>query len=197
MPEQTTYHGFTQSYQGIVHVLISDVLICQAFDPSTTSTYPPAKQFKAIWDTGATGTVITKKVVDECGLSPINITKIQHCGGVSESNVYLINIILPNGVGVQQVQVTEADLGDNADVLIGMNIITMGDFAITNKNGKTMFSFRYPSLEHIDFGKQPKFAPQHLSPISPIKAASKICRNAPCHCGSGKKYKKCCGSNVI
>jgi len=24
----------------------------------------------------------------------------------------------------------------------------------------------------------------------------KICRNDPCPCGSGKKYKKCCGANV-
>jgi len=25
------------------------------------------------------------------------------------------------------------------------------------------------------------------------RASSKIGRNAPCSCGSGKKYKKCCG----
>ena len=28
---------------------------------------------------------------------------------------------------------------------------------------------------------------------SPPKTSSKIERNAPCPCGSGKKYKKCCG----
>ena len=27
----------------------------------------------------------------------------------------------------------------------------------------------------------------------PAEAADKIGRNAPCPCGSGKKYKKCCG----
>ncbi|MBC8006284.1 MAG: SEC-C domain-containing protein [Verrucomicrobia bacterium] len=32
----------------------------------------------------------------------------------------------------------------------------------------------------------------YLSP-EPIKT-DKIERNAPCPCGSGKKYKKCCGS---
>ena len=26
--------------------------------------------------------------------------------------------------------------------------------------------------------------------------STKIDRNAPCPCGSGKKYKKCCGANV-
>jgi hypothetical protein len=32
-----------------------------------------------------------------------------------------------------------------------MDIITQGDFAITNFGGRTMFSFRLPSLESIDF----------------------------------------------
>jgi hypothetical protein len=32
-----------------------------------------------------------------------------------------------------------------------MNIISRGDFAVTNKGGITKFSFRIPSLVHIDF----------------------------------------------
>jgi len=31
-----------------------------------------------------------------------------------------------------------------------------------------------------------------LNPVKPA-ASNKINRNAPCPCGSGKKYKKCCG----
>ena len=30
-------------------------------------------------------------------------------------------------------------------------------------------------------------------PKEPAKAKDKIGRNDPCPCGSGKKYKKCCG----
>ncbi|MSP00047.1 MAG: hypothetical protein EXR07_03195 [Acetobacteraceae bacterium] len=29
-------------------------------------------------------------------------------------------------------------------------------------------------------------------PSEPVRSASKIGRNEPCPCGSGKKYKKCC-----
>ena len=29
--------------------------------------------------------------------------------------------------------------------------------------------------------------------VKPIKAAGAVGRNDPCPCGSGKKYKKCCG----
>jgi preprotein translocase subunit SecA len=31
------------------------------------------------------------------------------------------------------------------------------------------------------------------SPRKPVKAGEKVGRNAPCPCGSGKKYKECCG----
>ena len=48
-------------------------------------------------------------------------------------------------------RVTKARLSVDADVLIGMDIIGTGDFAVTNLNGLTKFSFRVPSLEHIDF----------------------------------------------
>ena len=37
------------------------------------------------------------------------------------------------------------------DVLIGMDIITQGDFAVTNRCGRTKFSFRFPSQADIDF----------------------------------------------
>ena len=30
-------------------------------------------------------------------------------------------------------------------------------------------------------------------PVEPIQAEQKPERNDPCPCGSGKKYKKCCG----
>lgn len=36
-------------------------------------------------------------------------------------------------------------------LLIGMDIIGLGDFAVTNANDKTTFSFRIPSVREIDF----------------------------------------------
>lgn len=32
-----------------------------------------------------------------------------------------------------------------------------------------------------------------LNPPQPVTAEKKVGRNEPCPCGSGKKYKKCCG----
>ena len=33
-------------------------------------------------------------------------------------------------------------------------------------------------------------------PVEPIKVDKKPDRNDPCPCGSGKKYKKCCGKQA-
>ena len=35
---------------------------------------------------------------------------------------------------------------------------------------------------------------QALTPHEPIRREATPDRNAPCPCGSGKKYKKCCGA---
>ena len=117
------------------------------------------KEYLAIWDTGATHSAITKKVVDDLRLQPTGMRETRHAGGKSSNNTYLVNIALPNRVIVPSVRVTEVQLipDDNVSddrqpqLLIGMDIIGLGDFAVTNANGKTTFSFRIPSVEEIDF----------------------------------------------
>jgi len=90
-------------------------------------------------------------------------------------------------VAFQKIMATEGDLA-GAEMLVGMDIINKGDFAVTNKDGQTVFSFRIPSLECIDFNKAkpPACRPIEKKEITP-------CRNSKCPCGSGKKYKQCCG----
>ena len=53
---------------------------------------------------------------------------------------------------VKALNVTECSaLSSYFEILIGMDIIGLGDFAITNKNNKTTLSFCLPSLAEIDF----------------------------------------------
>lgn len=178
-------HSFTLFHDGITLAIQSPVQIAESFDPNNHP-HPPLKEYLAIWDTGATGTVITERVAKECGLLPISMCRVETAGGTRDSSVYLVNIRLPNGVGIQNLKVTEATLNGDVDILIGMDIIAGGDFAITNKDGKTVFSYRVPSMECIDFVKNDN-APG-IPAVSPG-----IGRNNPCICGSGKKYKYCCG----
>jgi len=76
------------------------------------------------------------------------------------------------------------------------------------KEGFDMFeemiaNIQSETLRHLYFGriqmKQPNEAPKGTSnqggARTPVNAGKKIGRNAPCPCGSGEKYKNCCGKN--
>ena len=113
-------------------------------------------EFTALWDTGATNSVITQNVVDACGLKPTGFGSIFHAQGESRNiERFLVNIGLPNNVAFPGLPVTLGVL-ISADILIGMDIIGRGDFAVSNFNGRTKFSFRFPSQRDIDFVKESK-----------------------------------------
>jgi hypothetical protein len=49
----------------------------------------------------------------------------------------------------------EVDLSTSqCDLLLEMDVITLGDFSVTNYDNKTLYSFRTPSVCHVDFVKQ-------------------------------------------
>lgn len=70
--------------------------------------------------------------------------------------------------------------------------------------GKVKFSFRYRSggrdfsqLEVASFQRvdgEWRYDEREVNPKQPPVRVDKIGRNDPCHCGSGKKYKKCHGA---
>lgn len=114
------------------------------------------KRYSAIWDTGATNTGVTPRVASECGLVPIGQTRVVGVHGEDLSNVYLIDVHLPNGLTVHEITASEMPglTSRFDDILIGMDIIGLGDFAVSNYRGKTTFTFRVPSLEEIDFANK-------------------------------------------
>ena len=132
--------AFTSSYTGLSRVLANDVRVGEAFDRKQPPKQLPP-QFKAIWDTGATNSAITQKVIDQCGLKPTGMAVVHTAQATSTTETFLVCILLPNKVVFPSVKVSRAVLRD-FDVLIGMDIINRGDFAVSNKDGKTVFSFR-------------------------------------------------------
>ncbi len=179
--------SFTVAHNGIASILTSQVKIQQAFALNVPPPAIPTTEYKAIWDTGATKTAITSRVATECGLKPTGMCKVRTASGETDTCTYFVSLYLPNKVCITQIQVTQAVLSD-ADVLIGMDVIANGDFAVTNHQGKTHMSFRMPSVECIDFVKQKPTTIQVGN-----KNLRQVGRNEPCPCGSGKKYKRCCG----
>jgi predicted aspartyl protease len=106
---------------------------------------------QALWDTGADGSVISPKVVDLLGLLPSGATEVYTANGIAFQEVFDVSILLPGGLLIDT-EVTCADLTTGQFAcLIGMDVIEKGDFAVSNFQGKTVFTFRYPSVETIDF----------------------------------------------
>lgn len=106
---------------------------------------------EALWDTGATNTAVSSSAIKKIGSTPITFAQVGTGGGQITAPVHLVNIVLPNNVIVQNIQVTELKDLNNCDILVGMDIISQGDFAITHVNGEACFSFRMPSSKLIDF----------------------------------------------
>lgn len=119
--------------------------------------FPNTKQsieVNAIWDTGATSSVITKNVVKKLGLLPTGRSHVSTANGSAIQDTYIIDLALPNKIIVKDVTVTEASaLSGGSEVLIGMDIISLGDFSITNYKNQTCMSFRIPSMHEIDYVK--------------------------------------------
>ena len=107
-------------------------------------------QVTALWDTGATNSVITQRVVNTCGLKPTGTARVDHAQGTIDNvPTFLVDIELPNSVLVEDLTVTLGVL--QVDVLIGMDIIGRGDFAVTHPSGYTKFTFSMPASRDIDF----------------------------------------------
>ena len=153
MRAKAPLNGFTLQFNGMVNVLRSPVGISEAFSPESGDQQPKIFEFKGIWDTGASGSVISQNVVSKLNLELIDTQKVHTANGERLSNVYLVNIYPPNRVAFAGVRVTDGDLFET-DILIGMDIITSGDFAVTNMGGKTCMSFQIPSVRKIDFVKE-------------------------------------------
>jgi hypothetical protein len=143
-------HTFITTYPGLSNRLQNETLIAVASKLSSSTSPANPQKFQALWDTGATNTSISQRVVQQCALKPIGMTEVSTASGKHTVPTYVVDVYLPNMVRATDVLVVEGDL-DSCDVLVGMDIIGKGDFAVTNYDGQTAFSFRIPSQKRINF----------------------------------------------
>lgn len=182
------FHAFTVKFPTLSRRILTQVGFTEAFNPSTPPpALPDEVEAFALWDTGATGSVLTHSLIAKLGLTPTGMTQVNHAGGSDTVHTYLVNIILPNMVRFAGIVVSEMPDNGQFDAIIGMDIICRGDFALTNYNQQTSLSFRVPSMEPIDYVKE-----------SNRLAFAGVGRNDPCPCGKTEngavvKYKRCHG----
>lgn len=185
----TSFHAFTTNAIGRLREIITDIGVSLPFiENNIDKTDGRILRTKALWDTGATNCVVTKQTAKDLNLKPISVSKVFHADGESLAKVYLVNVYLPNNLVIPSVRVTEcADNDGNFGVIIGMDVITTGDFTITNYEGNTTVSFRIPSIKTIDF--------VHEADELRKSQYKRVNRNDVCPCDSGLKFKKCHGKN--
>jgi len=147
MPDKVQRYAFTVTYPVRTSVIATKIEIqpCQLLMKSNLH-----MQARAVWDTGATRSVISSRLVEALELIPIGITQVSGVHGTMNCSNYLVDVLLPNQVMIQQVSVIEsADIP--FDVLVGMDIIGLGDFTICNATNQTKFTFQIPSTHETDY----------------------------------------------
>lgn len=140
-------NAFTLIAPKILDSIITDVEIIISL-----GVLPPIKyKTKGMWDTGATMTGISRSLVEKLGLVSIGNGSVSTPNGERYVDAYCIDLMLPNDVSIPNLVTMCIDTKQGTDLLIGMDVISQGDFSITNANGKTYFSFRIPSIENNDY----------------------------------------------
>jgi predicted aspartyl protease len=148
---ETKAHALTISYAVVSRIIISAISV-QNINTGAT------EQTSGIWDTGATGSAITKSLAKKLSLIPVGQTRVRGVHGHKDGiYVYAVKIVLNNENVSFVLPVTECEQlsdDDSSEILIGMDVISKGDFAITNFQGQTVMTFRVPSILRMDFREE-------------------------------------------
>jgi hypothetical protein len=101
------------------------------------------------------GSVISPKVTRELKLDIVDTIEITGINGNSLAKVAVVSVRFPNGADIRDLRVAVCDMFPGNEMIIGMDIISQMDFAITNGGGQTQFSIAIPPFDtRIDFAKR-------------------------------------------
>ena len=95
----------------------------------------------AIWDTGATGSMVSENVARKLNLKPVGRTTIAGVHGVHDANTYVVDIQFDNGATLKDIKVTEASNTGGFGLLVGMDIIGRGRLYVDGINPTLMVRF--------------------------------------------------------
>jgi len=140
------YRAFTVLFDKITNELTSPIKIWSGLVTGKPVNTTPIEA-TALWDTGAIVTCIKPWLKDKLNLRLLNTqTLLAGVGGEINAHITLVNIQLMCDVEIYDCPVYVADFPGDEDILIGMDIINMGDFVVCDTDGKTSFSFTIPPL---------------------------------------------------
>jgi len=143
------YYAYDLEYSHILKEIKTPITIYS----SRNTTEGKCLETEALWDTGATNSVLTPKISQKLGLISVDSWYVGGINNEKSSDIVIASIALPNGTFLNDWQFVVCDI-PGADVLVGMDIISKGDFCISNARAKTLFSFVIPPYkEKISYSK--------------------------------------------
>jgi predicted aspartyl protease len=152
------YNALTIASPGIAQNILMPVVIqqsksiCQAYHINSD-----AVDVYALLDTGASVTCISQTLADKLNLKTVGQGIMDTAGGIHKTNLYYIDLLMRNDISFINIQAMEFTGSKRFDILIGMDILTLGDLAITNAGQRTVISFRVPpDTRHIDYAAMDK-----------------------------------------
>ncbi len=109
----------------------------------------PRQKCKAVWDTGATGSMISASMAKKLGLLPVGTTQISGVHGVNNAKLYCVDMVFEKGFCIPKVKVAEAADTGGFELLVGMDIINKGIMLIDGSRGKLAVRFQYPLPDNM------------------------------------------------
>lgn len=146
-------------------------------------------EVKALWDTGANCTCISTTLAKTLGLMPDDCTSVIGANNQPfDAPVYSVQLKMGE-FSLPFLRVIGLPMdGQEHDVIIGMDVMTKGDLSISNYNGRTVLTFREPSIQTIDYV-------QELEKYNVMRTLWKKKGIDTCPCGSRRRWSNCHGKS--
>ena len=145
MNSQETPYAFTGRFNMFRGRIVSEIVICSPDDADLVST-----KIRALWDTGCSQSIISKRVADFLRLQPDNKQQFRSpFGGTAICDVAKVRLCVVLGgirIPIDAAINTKPNSDPDCDITLGLDFITMGDFAISHLGESLCLSFCYPPV---------------------------------------------------
>jgi hypothetical protein len=99
---------------------------------------------KAIFDTGATSSMISSDIARALHLQSIDTALVTGVHGTERVPIYTIDVRFKGGFVLPTLHVAEAGADAGFDLLLGMDVIARGSMLLSSHDKRTLFAFFYP-----------------------------------------------------
>ena len=146
-----------------------DRIVCPLYIGSPDEGNPVGLKVKSVWDTGASVSIVSNRVADMLNLHKGPVKRMRGAFGSEVScprSEAKVKIVLGTQSILLNVLVAELPHSDvDCDILLGLDFITLGDFAFTHDGEQLLMSFTYPPINApIDFSTLvPRLFPNTVS----------------------------------